>query len=167
MDRIENTASSSCSIVAREFIATGTCLPSCCLATLRGETHRQQGELISLLLFFQNKESRLKIQFGQWSEKFSWHRPKDFFETCVRYLRKIMKECTLLEAEYLEQWLHALSSALSRSTLYNICVTRNALSCYFEVLLLHMFHLNSHSVLLQKTLKTVIQWSIFWTLSMS
>jgi hypothetical protein len=25
------------------------------------DTHRQQGELISLLLFFQNKESRLKI----------------------------------------------------------------------------------------------------------
>jgi hypothetical protein len=41
------------SIVARIFVATGTCLPSRCLAY--GDTyiymHRQQGDIISLLLF--------------------------------------------------------------------------------------------------------------------
>jgi hypothetical protein len=40
-------------------------LPSRCLATIRGDTqthtHRQQRDLISLLLFFQNKEIRLKL----------------------------------------------------------------------------------------------------------
>jgi hypothetical protein len=83
------------------FVTAGTCLPSRCLATIRGtyiqtqrviggiyevrrwdglrchdrqikfhkigsgiqkligEIHRQKGDLISLLLFFQNKESRL------------------------------------------------------------------------------------------------------------
>jgi hypothetical protein len=37
-------------------------LPSRCLATIGGytDTHRQQRDLISLLLFFQNKGSRLK-----------------------------------------------------------------------------------------------------------
>jgi hypothetical protein len=38
-------------------------LPSCCLATIGGtytDTHRQQGDIISLLLFLQHKESRLE-----------------------------------------------------------------------------------------------------------
>jgi hypothetical protein len=73
---IENDASNNSSIVACVFITAVTFLPSRCLATIRGllpslclatirgytdtHTHRQQRDLISLLLFFQNKESRLK-----------------------------------------------------------------------------------------------------------
>jgi hypothetical protein len=63
-DRTENTASNISSIVAGVFIAAGTCLPSHCLETLMGysHTHRQQGgDLISLLLFFLNKESSVKL----------------------------------------------------------------------------------------------------------
>jgi hypothetical protein len=59
MDDIENTAPNS-SIVAWVFVTVGMCLPSHCLATL-GVTHIQQGDLTSLLLFFQNKASRLKM----------------------------------------------------------------------------------------------------------
>jgi hypothetical protein len=52
MDRIEHTASKSSSIVACVFVATGTCLPGRCLATLRlgTQTHSQQGDLITLVL---------------------------------------------------------------------------------------------------------------------
>jgi hypothetical protein len=43
----------------------GICLLSRCLAAIRGggetQAHKQQGDVISLLLFFQNKEIRLKI----------------------------------------------------------------------------------------------------------
>jgi hypothetical protein len=55
---IENTTSN----IVCVFTAAGTCLPSYCLATIRGDTqtHRQQGDSISLLLFFQEKEIRLK-----------------------------------------------------------------------------------------------------------
>jgi hypothetical protein len=61
-DRIENDASNNYPVVACLFVAAETCLPSHCLATIRWDTHSQQGYLISLLLlfFFQNKECRLK-----------------------------------------------------------------------------------------------------------
>jgi hypothetical protein len=62
MDRIKNTAFNSFSMAACVCAAAGTCLRSRCLATIGGvkQAHRQQGNLISLLLFFQNKDSRLK-----------------------------------------------------------------------------------------------------------
>jgi hypothetical protein len=47
------------SIVARVFVAVGYCLPSCCLATIRGihiTTHKQQSDLISPLSFFQRRK---------------------------------------------------------------------------------------------------------------
>jgi hypothetical protein len=55
-------------VVACVFVATGACLLSHCLATIRGDTDKEQGDLISLLLFiylfiFQKRESRLKT-FG-------------------------------------------------------------------------------------------------------
>jgi hypothetical protein len=59
---------------SRCLATIGEFLSSRCLATIRGiHTHRQQLDLISLLLFFQNKESRLKIdqllplKAGRWS----------------------------------------------------------------------------------------------------
>jgi hypothetical protein len=58
-DRIQNTASNGSSIAACLFVAAGTCLPTRCLAPIRG-AHRQQGELINILLFFKNKKSTLK-----------------------------------------------------------------------------------------------------------
>jgi hypothetical protein len=51
-DCTENSASNS-SIVACIFVVVGTCLPNPYLATA--------GDLLSLLLFFQNKKSRLKV----------------------------------------------------------------------------------------------------------
>jgi hypothetical protein len=59
-DRTENIASNSSCIVKSIFVAAGTGLLSRCPATI-GRIHRQQSDPISLLLFFQNKESRLKI----------------------------------------------------------------------------------------------------------
>jgi hypothetical protein len=40
--------------------SAGMCLPSRCLATMGVHTDRQQRNLISLLLFFQNKERMIK-----------------------------------------------------------------------------------------------------------
>jgi hypothetical protein len=61
-DHRENIVSDSSSIVACVSISIGMCLWSHCLATTGvGGIHRQQGHLISILLFFQNKESRLKV----------------------------------------------------------------------------------------------------------
>jgi hypothetical protein len=71
---IENNASNNSSIVACVFVTAVTFLPSRCLATIGGvlqsrclarigddtHTHRQQRDLINFLLFFQNKEIRLK-----------------------------------------------------------------------------------------------------------
>jgi hypothetical protein len=62
-------------------------LPSRCLATIGGDTHthRQQRNLISFLLFFQNKESRLKrgtSTFKQhtWPVTSLWYRgPEEIF----------------------------------------------------------------------------------------
>jgi hypothetical protein len=66
---IENDAPNNSSIVACVFVTAVTILPSRCLATIGGihrHTHRQQRDLISLLLFifyfFQNKESSLKTR---------------------------------------------------------------------------------------------------------
>jgi hypothetical protein len=53
---IENTTANSSSIVACVFIAMGMYVPSCCLSTL-GVRHRQQGDLVSILLFF-SKEGK-------------------------------------------------------------------------------------------------------------
>jgi hypothetical protein len=50
-DRIENTASNISSVVMWVFVASRMYLPSRCLATIGG-THRQQDDLISLLLFY-------------------------------------------------------------------------------------------------------------------
>jgi hypothetical protein len=65
MDRIKDNASNNSSVVACILIAAGTCLPTSCLATMgQGiniQTHRHQGDFISLLLVLENKESRLKI----------------------------------------------------------------------------------------------------------
>jgi hypothetical protein len=57
---IENTESSSSSIIVGAFTAMRACSQCCCLATLE-EEHRQQGDLIHRLLFFQNKKIRLKM----------------------------------------------------------------------------------------------------------
>jgi hypothetical protein len=59
---IKNTASNSSSVVARVFFAARKCLLSRCLAAIRGfiQTHIQEGDLIPILLFPQNEESRLK-----------------------------------------------------------------------------------------------------------
>jgi hypothetical protein len=65
-DRTENTASESSSVVGCVFVAARY-LPSRCLAMLG--THRQQGDLISVLSFFQNNESSLKgrtLQISNW-----------------------------------------------------------------------------------------------------
>jgi hypothetical protein len=54
------------SIVVCVFLAGGTCLPSRCLATVRGiyiRTHRKQNVLISLLSFVQHRESMVKLAF--------------------------------------------------------------------------------------------------------
>jgi hypothetical protein len=56
----KNTAFNSSSIVECVSVAAGTCLPSGCLPTIE-ESHRQHNDLTSLLLFFQNKESRQKL----------------------------------------------------------------------------------------------------------
>jgi hypothetical protein len=51
------------------FVAAGTCSLSRCLTTIgetHARTHTQQGDLTSLLLFFQNKESGLNKKF--WEE---------------------------------------------------------------------------------------------------
>jgi hypothetical protein len=74
----ENNASNNSFIVSCVFVTAVTLLPSRCLAKIRGflpsrclatirrytdtqtHTYRQQRDLISLLCFFQNKESRLK-----------------------------------------------------------------------------------------------------------
>jgi hypothetical protein len=46
------------------YLATiGGFLPSRCLATIRENTQRQQRDLISLLLFFQNKEIRVITEY--------------------------------------------------------------------------------------------------------
>jgi hypothetical protein len=61
---VEDVAAKISSNVECVFVAAGTCLPSRCLATIEGgvtQTHTYQGHLISLVLFFQNKESLLKI----------------------------------------------------------------------------------------------------------
>jgi hypothetical protein len=74
MARTENTASSSSSVIAFVFVSLGKCLLIRCLATVvssgstiptlmlwgKTQAHRQQGDLISLLSFFENKGSRLK-----------------------------------------------------------------------------------------------------------
>jgi Na+/melibiose symporter-like transporter len=74
MSHIENTASKS-STVACVFIAIGICLLSRCLAAIREDTQtqKQQGDLISLLLFFQYKESRLKIVVYLLAERMTPH----------------------------------------------------------------------------------------------
>jgi hypothetical protein len=60
MDRIENTLSNSSPIVTSVFIAMGHVHQA---NAWPWHAHREQGDLIRLLLFFQNKESRLKIYF--------------------------------------------------------------------------------------------------------
>jgi hypothetical protein len=58
---IKKATSNSYSTVVM-FIDVGMCLPSCCLVKLRGG-HRQEGDLINLLLLFHNKESELKMWY--------------------------------------------------------------------------------------------------------
>jgi hypothetical protein len=60
--RCENLKHYNSSIIACVFVAAVTFLQNCCLATMgRGRyAYRHQGDLI---LFFQNKESRLKIGY--------------------------------------------------------------------------------------------------------
>jgi hypothetical protein len=53
----KHRVSNSSSAVACLVVAAVTCLPSRCLATIVGIC-KQQGDLISLLLFFQNKEKK-------------------------------------------------------------------------------------------------------------
>jgi hypothetical protein len=69
---MENTASNNVSIIACVFATEGMCLMRGCLATAGSSslttdggiqrhinTHKQQYDLIRLLLIFQNKESKL------------------------------------------------------------------------------------------------------------
>jgi hypothetical protein len=51
LDHRENDASNNYSTVACVCIAMGMCLLSRCLATIRGYTYRQHGDLISITLF--------------------------------------------------------------------------------------------------------------------
>jgi hypothetical protein len=53
---------SSGMIYIQSFIKIGSGIQKL-LEEMHIQTHRQQGDLISLLLFFQNKESRLKMLF--------------------------------------------------------------------------------------------------------
>jgi hypothetical protein len=52
---------SGATIYASSFIKIGSAIQN---LMRDSQTHRQRGDLISLLLFFQNKESRLKIPEG-------------------------------------------------------------------------------------------------------
>jgi hypothetical protein len=66
-DHIENDASNNSSIVARVFLTLVPFLTSRCLAMI-GEytdTHTHTGSnMISYFYFFQNKESRLKVEIS-------------------------------------------------------------------------------------------------------
>jgi hypothetical protein len=61
---IDNDESNNSFIVACVFVTAVTFLPCRCLATIGGytDTHRQPCDLISLFLFFQNKESGPKVR---------------------------------------------------------------------------------------------------------
>jgi hypothetical protein len=58
MDLIENIATNSSSTVVCVFVAAGTSLLSCCVATIWGhrQTDRQRGDLSNQRLFFQSKK---------------------------------------------------------------------------------------------------------------
>jgi hypothetical protein len=55
------------STVACVFVAARTCLPSNDGGggEIYIQIHRQQGDIISLLLFFQNRDGRLKMDLGE------------------------------------------------------------------------------------------------------
>jgi hypothetical protein len=85
---IENDASNNSSIAAVTF------LPSRCVATIGGDTHthRQQRDLISLLLFFRNKKSGLKRLRRPYFEE------KSFLRASYTYLLK--------GPDYNLEWVH-------------------------------------------------------------